>query len=273
VDSSVPDYLVGNSDEHDDSNKIVAPRLRDQMSSYRNPHLLRINDLVPANPADDVRGKYHQPALRVRPALQASNKVIPHFVEIGVLRSEKALNVVPDLSCGRMSKVLQSEPNSDYPAVRQERGGRHQVHVTVYSNPSAPLRNKIFAADAVRLFHRSSLSSRSIGRISRSFHGSFHVVGVLYRGLPERAGRPPQGSSETDKRQGFENQPKIMVALNRVYDRPEDDPKYANKVIAGAIFVAACIGLVVFIVGAERRIRRFNPPKPPDENPGDGKDC
>src|ERR1051325_6109461 len=25
VDSSVPDYLVGNSDEHEDSNKIVAP--------------------------------------------------------------------------------------------------------------------------------------------------------------------------------------------------------------------------------------------------------
>jgi hypothetical protein len=62
------------------------------------------------------------------------------------------------------------------------------------------------------------------------------------------------------------------VALNRIYDRPEDDPQRTEKVIAGALFVAGAIGIVLFVIAMERRIRRFDPPQKRNKGRENGED-
>lgn len=109
----------------------------------------------------------------------------------------------------------------------------------------ANMRN-VSADSGLRLQQSGSSASRS------SISGSFQVFRVAFRSPLQLTGGPPQGRGKTNERQGFDHEPKIMVAFDGVRDGADDH----HKTLAGFLFVVAAIGVVGFVVRVEWRIRQ-----------------
>lgn len=119
-------------------------------------------------------------------------------------------------------------------------------------------------------FTEVNLGARSLDAISGNRDGVFHVLRMDHGGLPELIRRSPESERECSKSNSAKNKPKIMMSFNGVYNSPEDDPAYSEKVIAGALFVAGVFGIIIFVIAMERRIHRFDPPQKRDDRSRDG---
>src|SRR5205814_542488 len=104
---------------------------------------------------------------------------------------------------------------------------------------------------------------------SRHSDGLLHMIGMLLRSAPQTVRRTPQSERECGEREGFKNQPRIMMALSRIYDRPEDDPDYTSKVVAGVLLLIGFIAVIITCVRMDRIVGQFGPPKRRDQNASD----
>ena len=102
------------------------------------------------------------------------------------------------------------------------------------------------------------------GRLFRYFNCPLGMPSMHLGTFPKTSCGPPQSKGESRYGDSAECDDKIMMALNRVYDVPQDDPNYREKVIAGGMFVIGLIGLLIGVIRMEWRIRQFDPRKPRD---------
>lgn len=144
---------------------------------------------------------------------------------------------------------------------------RNELH-TAYSmlfflNISLPSDDEhLLFSDISPFAHLSSLSYSGVGGgfggLRRNFSSGsrlLHMTGMSFGRQPQPTRRPPERAGEGDKREGFKNDPKIVMVLDRSREFSRED----SDAIAGFLFLAGLAGLVTFVVVVEWRIRHPNP--------------
>jgi hypothetical protein len=95
------------------------------------------------------------------------------------------------------------------------------------------------------------------------------MVGMFLGGPPQSIGRAPQREGECGECKGFKNEPRVMVSFDRIYNRPEDDPDYTSKAIAGFLFMIGLVAVIAICVRMYRDVCQFAPPKHRDQHASD----
>jgi hypothetical protein len=185
-------------------------------------------------------------------------------------------------------KYMRSDQRMHWVAGNVRNGSRHQAPALANQHPNIINDGRRFAQINYGVAHPFRV--RSLGRLSphkdiRSFKsgqyrsalfGDFdrplHMTGMFLRGLPQSIGRTPQSEGERGDCESLENELRVMVSFDRVYNRREDDPDYRSKVIAGILFMIGLVAVIVVCVRMDRAVRQFYPPKTSGQNASDTED-